>query len=76
MALKPIDVYAILKKKIENGGSSGSVFDESIIVNEEGELEVVTTLGSIYVDMNDAYLKTDTNNVFSVNEDGFLISNK
>lgn len=76
MALKPIDVYAILKKKIENGGSSGSVFDESIIVNEEGELEVVTTLGSIYVDMNDAYLKTDTNNVFSVNEDGYLISNK
>lgn len=76
MALKPIDVYAILKKKIENGGSSGSVFDESIIVNEEGELEVVTTLGSIYVDINDAYLKTDTNNVFSVNEDGYLISNK
>lgn len=76
MALKPIDVYAILKKKIENGGSSGSVFSESIIVNEEGELEVVTTLGSIYVDMNDAYLKTDTNNVFSVNEDGYLISNK
>ena len=76
MALKPIDVYAILKKKIENGGSSGSVFDESIIVNEEGELEVVTTLGSIYVDMNDAYLKTDTNNVFSVNEDEYLISNK
>lgn len=76
MALKPIDVYAILKKKIENGGSSGSVFSESIIVNEEGELEVVTTLGSIYVDMNNAYLKTDTNNVFSVNEDGYLISNK
>ena len=74
MALKAIDVYAILKKKIESSGSD-SIFNESIVVNEDGELEVVTTLGSIYVDMNDAYLKTDMS-VFSVDKNGYLISNK
>lgn len=76
MALKPIDVYAILKKKIKNGSGSGLIFDEDIYINENGEIEVSATIGNIYIDMTDAYLKTTINNIFSVNEDGYLISSK
>ena len=77
MALKAIDVYAILSKKIKDlsDSGSGSIFNESIVVNEDGEIEVITTIPTIYVNMETANLETDSN-VFSVDKNGYLISSK
>lgn len=79
MALKAIDVYAILSKRIKDlsgsGSGSGSIFNESIVVNEDGEIEVITTIPTIYVNMETANLETDSN-VFSVDKNGYLISSK
>ena len=77
MALKAQDVYAILSKRIKDlsGYGSGSIFNESIVVNEDGEIEVITTIPTIYVNMETANLETDSN-VFSVDKNGYLISSK
>lgn len=71
MGLKAQDVYAILNGKIKK---NRSFYNEKIIVNDSGELELVKTLGNIYIDMNDGYLKTDISK-FSVDKDGYLIIN-
>lgn len=73
MAMKAQDVFAILNSKMKKMSGGGSSFShEEVIVNENGELEVVETLGQIYIDFNDAYLKTDIK-AFSVDKDGYLI---
>lgn len=58
-----------------SGSGSGSIFNESIVVNEDGEIEVITTIPTIYVNMETANLETDSN-VFSVDKNGYLISSK
>lgn len=73
MSLKPVEVYAILRHRLGDNTPS-SITDETLTVNENGEIEIVITLGNIYVDMTDGYLKTDIDNIFSVNKDGYLIS--
>ena len=71
--LRPVEVYAILRRRLGNNSPS-PITDETLTVNENGEIEINITLGNIYVDMTDGYLKTDIDNVFSVNENGYLIS--
>lgn len=75
MSLKAQDVYAILNGKIGENGGSESIYNESIIVNENGEIEVVTTISTIYINMETANLETDSN-IFSVDKNGYLISSK
>ena len=75
MSLKAQDVYAILNGKIGENGGLESIYNESIIVNENGEIEVITTISTIYINMETANLETDSN-IFSVDKNGYLISSK
>lgn len=64
-----IVTYALLKK----GLSSSSIYKDSIIINDKGEIEVITKLGSINVNMNTGYLETDIEGIFSI-QNGYLVS--
>ena len=65
-----IITYAILKKLISN--SFSSAIKEEIIVNENGELEIITSLPSININMDTGYLESNSD-VFSV-KNGYLVS--
>ena len=58
MSLKPVEVYAILRRRLGDNTPS-SIIDETLTVNENGEIEIVITLGNIYVDMTDGYSYID-----------------
>ena len=66
-----IVTYALLKKQM--GSATSSVMKEEIVINENGEVEVITQLPSLMIDFNTGCLTTDSD-VFSINSGGFLVS--
>lgn len=63
-----IITYALCKSSPQN-----TVTSDSISVNSNGELVVSTTLPFIRINTETGYLETNTN-IFSVNQEGYLIS--